>query len=265
VGDADVEHAGPSMSIGFALYDGRNGPTPEEVRVMANIDALAGMIALNMTRCLQIRSKVFPNARPEADPQSLADSMDLFISRQSRGSTRYCNVKIVPQTETKINQIFHTYFWTQDGKSLPLDVVLGLRNFRVVPFVEVEDVFVSKAVRSIQLKLRECIVIPAAERPSTRFSVCFPDRECTVEATMIPAEEVPLRLVGPTADTTNLKRHAVDAASDGNKKQKTEPHADNTSHDEVPPRPHSDDATDVDSATQPISDGKEEEEEDDII
>jgi hypothetical protein len=166
------------MSLGFALYDGRSGPTPEETRVMANIDALAGMIALTMTRCMQIRSKVFPNARVDADAQSLADSMDLFVSRPSRGATRYCNAKIVPQTEKRVNQIFHTYFWTPNGQSVPLEVVAGYRNFRIKPFVEVEDVFVSKAVRSIQLKLRECVVIPPLDRVSTRFSVCFPDRLC---------------------------------------------------------------------------------------
>lgn len=258
VSDADVDHAGPSMSMGFALYDGRNGPTPEETRVMANIDALAGMIAVNMTRCLQIRSKVFPNSRPDADAQSLADSMDLFISRQSRGSTRYCYAKIVPQTETKINQIFHTYFWTQDGKSLPLDVVLGFRNFRVVPFVEVEDVFVSKAVRSIQLKLRECVVIPAAERPSTRYSVCFPDRVCTVEAT---ATTNPFTDES-VSDSVDLKRRTLETELDEinqtNKKQKVDSDAESTSHEEKIQAPPSVTTVDQsDDATQPISEGND--------
>jgi hypothetical protein len=162
--------------MGFALYD-RNGPTPEETRILANIDALANVIALSMTQCNQIRGKVFPNARPEADSQSLADSMDLHISRQSP-TTRYCYTKIVPPDAT-INEMFHTFFWTEDGKHIPLDVMLGYRNFHAIPLVEVEDVFVSKAVRSIQLKLRECIVFPPAERINTRFSVCFPDKVCS--------------------------------------------------------------------------------------
>ena len=75
-------------------------------------------------------------------------------------------------------------------------------NFQVQPFVEVEDVFVSKAVRSLQLKLRECLVIPPVERMQHRFSVCFPDRVCssrTVEEDgetdeqkrPVPASEMP--------------------------------------------------------------------------
>ena len=176
----DNADANASMSMGFALYDGRCGPTPDETRVMANIDALASMLALNMARCMQIRTKVFPNARPDADARSLADSMDLFLSRPLRSAAaRYCNAKIVPPTEKRVNDLFHTYFWTPNGQSIPLDVVTGYRNFRIKPFVEVEDVFVSKAVRSIQLKLRECIVIPPLDRAPTRFSVCFPDRLCT--------------------------------------------------------------------------------------
>ena len=51
----------------------------------------------------------------------------------------------------------------------------------VQPYVEVEDIFVSKAVRSLQLKLRECLVIPPVERMQQRYSVCFPDRMCTME------------------------------------------------------------------------------------
>ena len=204
VDDATVDHADPSMSIGFALYDGRCGPTPEETRVMANIDALASMIALTMTRCMQIRSKVFPNSRSDADAQSLADSMDLFISRQSRGATRYCNAKIVPQTEKRVNNIFHTYFWSPNGQSVPLDVVLGYRNFRIKPFVEVEEVFVSKAVRSIQLRLRECIVIPPLDRVSTRFSVCFPDRVCSTDAADATATGP---VVAAVDETPNKRKH----------------------------------------------------------
>ena len=81
-------------------------------------------------------------------------------------------------------------------------------HFQVVPFVEVEDVFVSKALHagayyeiriwccSMQLKLREwslryvsrvylsvCrgIVFPPAERLMVRSSVCFPDRVCSTK------------------------------------------------------------------------------------
>ena len=194
VSGADDNSDRTNMTMGFALYD-RSGPTPEELRVLANIDALANTIALSMTQCNQIRSKVFPNARPEADAQSLADSMDLHVSRQST-TTRYCYTKIVPP-EATTNEMFHTFFWTQDGKHIPLDVILGYRNFHAIPLVEVEDVFVSKAVRSIQLKLRECIVIPPPERINTRFSVCFPDKVCSA-STADHVDVMPTALVVAT-------------------------------------------------------------------
>lgn len=73
----------------------------------------------------------------------------------------------------------YTYFWSPNGQRIPLQTVIGFKNFQAVPFVEVEDVFVSKAVRSMQLKLRECIVYPPSEQPQMRFSVCFPDQVCS--------------------------------------------------------------------------------------
>ena len=71
-------------------------------------------------------------------------------------------------------EMFHTFFWTpsrggatahrtdRDGTSIPHDVVMRYQNFHVVPYVEIEDIFVNKAVRSVQLKLRECIVTKRA-------------------------------------------------------------------------------------------------------
>ena len=143
--------------------------------------------------------------------QVAADMMDLHVARpvdssmynRAAGSTaprsgedrpspaRYCYVKLVAP-DPAVSEKYHTFFWTMDGRPLKFDTVLGFRNFQAQPFVEVEDIFVSKAVRSIQLKLRECLVIPPAERMQQRYSVCFPDRVCsnaeTEEETVAPPE-----------------------------------------------------------------------------
>ena len=93
--------------------------------------------------------------------------------------------------------MFHSYFWTPTGQPLSLETVQNFRNFQAEPFVEVEDVFVSKAVRALQVKLRECIVYPPMERPSTRSSVCFPERVCSVQ-TVVEANHNPQQPPTPT-------------------------------------------------------------------
>lgn len=128
-------------------------------------------------------------------------------SDSDRSRSRYCYAKLVPP-ENNVHEMFHTYFWTPEGKSIPLAAVLGFRNFQAVPFVEVEDVFVSKAVRSMQLKLRECIVYPPAEQPSMRFSVCFPDRVCSRSSTE-PADETT-----PKAKRPRLDERTTEAVED---------------------------------------------------
>jgi hypothetical protein len=85
--------------------------------------------------------------------------------------------------------MFQTFFWTPDGERIPFEVVQRFQNFQVVPFVEVEDVFVNKAMRSVQLKLRECIVYPPPERPSVRQSVCFPSGRSVGLANRSPGAE----------------------------------------------------------------------------
>ena len=201
-----------NLSMGFSLYDHRTGPTPDEERVLQNMDALALFLRSTMVRCDKIRRtlKLGPENMTEQQQQFAAESMDLHVVRpaverpphtggQGQNASfgtvpsRYCYVKLVPPNPD-INDVYHTYFWTEDGKRIPFETVLAFRNFRVQPFVEVEDIFVSKAVRSLQLKLRECIVVPPAERLS-RFSVCFPERVCRKEeeeeAVYTPADPPP--------------------------------------------------------------------------
>lgn len=185
-----------NMSFGFSLYDNRNGPTPEEERIMRNIDNLSAFIRTTLMTCDKLRTTLkLGAANMSSDQQQLsADIMDLHIVRpivdvpqsssskrsrdgEERMNSRYCYVKVVPN-ENHIPEVFRTYFWTPDGKSIPHSTVMGWRNFQAIPVVEVEDIFVNKAMRSIQLKLRECIITPPMERMTRRPSVLFPTQFC---------------------------------------------------------------------------------------
>jgi hypothetical protein len=197
-----------NLSLGFALFDHRVGPTSEQARVLENIDALSGCIRRTMYGCERIRTMLgFGSSKMSEDKQrTLAEEMDLWISKPINEDTpqpitnnkrghalaaaavpdprphcRYCYVKMVPPSPS-VNDMFLTYLWTPDGRPMGFETVRRMQNFKVVPFVELEDIFVSKALRSLQMKLRECIIIPPPERPSHRFSAAFPHRVCTRDA-----------------------------------------------------------------------------------
>lgn len=195
-----------NMSFGFSLYDNRNGPTPEEERIMRNIDHLSAFIRRTLMTCEKLRTTLkLGAANMSVDQQLLsADIMDLHIVRpvvdapsassassspghkrprdgEERMNSRYCYVKVVPH-EKHIPEVFYTYFWTPDGKPIPQSTVMKWRNYQAIPIVEVEDVFVNKAMRSIQLKLRECIITPPLERMTRRPSVLFPTQLCDSDA-----------------------------------------------------------------------------------
>lgn len=212
--EASNENDRTNLSMGFALYDYRNGPTPEEQRVMDNIDGLAAFLRSTLVRCpcdkLQPGNqrahlvlcfrRMLKLDTSNVSPQVAAEMLDLHVARPvtDRAATvpgrtnapgggsapmpsRYCYVKLIAP-DPNVNEVYHTYFWTTEGKRVPFDTVRMFRNFHVQPFVEVEDIFVSKAMRSLQLKLRECLVVPPVERMQYRPSVCFPDRVCVPEA-----------------------------------------------------------------------------------
>lgn len=191
-----------NMSFGFSMYDHRNGPTPEEERVMQNIDNLSAFIRNTLMSCEKLRTKLKlgPSGMSPEQQQLSADMLDLHIVRpvldaqgsssrrpvvrdgEERANSRYCYVKVVPN-EGHIPEVFRTYFWTPDGKPIPHSTVLQWKNFQAIPVVEVEDIFVNKAMRSIQLKLRECIITPPLERMTRRPSVLFPAQLCCADAT----------------------------------------------------------------------------------
>jgi hypothetical protein len=198
--EASGENDRTNLSMGFALYDYRVGPTPEEQRVLDNIDALAAFLRDTLVRCpCEKLRRMLKLDVGNMSPQVAADMMDLHVARPAADNQRstafttrgvnnansipprYCYVKLVAP-DPAVNEVYHTYFWTVDGKRIPFDTVRSYRNFHVQPFVEIEDIFVSKAMRSLQMKLRECLVVPPAERMQHRPSVCFPERACVPEA-----------------------------------------------------------------------------------
>ena len=266
--EANNDNDRTNMSMGFALYDSRVGPSPDETRVMENIDALAGFLRRILVQCDRIRRTLklgSENMTPEQQ-QVAADMMDLHVSRpvdtnaggrnasfsvsnRSAGTddrplpARYCYVKLV-SPDPAISEKYHTYFWTMAGQPLNFNTVLGYRNFQVQPFVEVEDIFVSKAVRSLQLKLRECLVIPPVERMQHRYSVCFPDRICSAasaqeagadDTSLLPVEEPqPKRARLETTTTLDCEQEA-----DHDAQGEAEPDEDTPTVEQLSPSNHS--------------------------
>ena len=258
--EANNENDRTNTSMGFALYDFRTGPSTDETQILKNLDGLAMCLRQTMVRCDRIRRvlKLGDNMTPQQQQVAvetrvyfsgfvkcaLTEMMDLHVARPLqersdaslfRGATgqpddrpppaRYCYVKLVAP-DPAVNEKYHTYFWTMDGQPIKFDTVLGFRNFQVHPYVEVEDVFVSKAVRSLQLKLRECLVVPPAERIQHRFSVCFPDRVCTVPLQEPLPEQLPAAVKREAdlepIDVPAAKKAHVDDESQGSGTQDTE-------------------------------------------
>ena len=234
--EASGENERTNLSMGFALYDSRTGPTAEESRVIDNLDGLAMFLKKTMVRCDRIRRVLKLGENMTAEQQQVAaEMMDLHVVRpaqeRSEGTNyrgtfssfgsderttpaRYCYVKLV-SPDPNVNEKYHTYFWTMDGRPLRFEQVVAFRNFQVVPFVEVEDIFVSKSLRSLQLKLRECLVIPPMERLQQRYSVCFPDRVCAPHQ-----PEEPMNTAAPTVITERLQEDMEEPLS---KRQRMDP------------------------------------------
>lgn len=202
-GDAGAERT--NVSLGFALFDHRIGATPEETQVQANLDALGSLVRRQLLQCDRLRCplKLGP-ARMEPAAQTVAaDMLDLHVARPAAPGSdgvvrRYLYTKVVLPS-SNAPEMFHTFFWTPTGERLSFDAVSRFQNFQVVPVVEIEDIFVNKAVRSLQLKLRECIVYPPAERATVRRSLLFPDQVCSSSAVTCPEPvPAPAAVVVPT-------------------------------------------------------------------
>ena len=160
---------------------------------MQNLDSVASFVRSTMVKCDRIRRMLklgADNMSPEQQ-QVAADMMDLHVARPvTEGMTssyrnnnrpssgeersvpaRYCYVKLI-QPDPNVNERYYTYFWTMDGKPLKFDAVVGFRNFQVQPFVEMEEVFVSKAVTREQSPGRVW-VFPVSAVPATEAQGVF--------------------------------------------------------------------------------------------
>lgn len=182
-GDAGADRQ--NVTLGFALFDHRAGPTTEEQQVQANIDSLAVFLRRMLFRCDKIRCtlKLGGPRMDQRQQEVAADMLDLWVARPAQtgsdgNSRRYCYTKVVLPS-SNAPEVFQTYFLTPEGRRIPFDVVQKFQNYYVEPFVEIEDIFVNKAVRSIQLKLRECVVYPPAERVQSRPSLYMPNVICS--------------------------------------------------------------------------------------
>lgn len=120
-----------NKSMGFSLFDHRSGPTADETRVLHNIDKLATFVRNTMVRCERIRLplKLGSSNMSEEKLQMAADVMDLWVARPTSDEkrSRYCYTKLIGK-ESNAHEMFHTYFWTPDGKPIAHDAVEGFRN-----------------------------------------------------------------------------------------------------------------------------------------
>lgn len=206
-----------SMTLPFAMFDARAGPTELEQLVQSQMDHLSMFLRQQMLRCERIRAQSQGGSGGKGgnhnnsnaalmmmDPEKeryAVEMMDMWVVKPAITGTdgvsrRSCFPKVVPP-QSNSPAIFHTYFWAPNGQPLTLATVQGFQNFQVIPFVEIEDIFINKVMKTPQLKLRECIVFPPAERPNSRFSVCFPDRVCGEDD---PVASAPVAVVAAAAD-----------------------------------------------------------------
>ena len=76
---AETDGDRANITLGFAMYDHRTGPTEVESRVMHNIDALSAFLKTTMLRCDKIRCplKLGPANMPLQQQQVAADMLDL--------------------------------------------------------------------------------------------------------------------------------------------------------------------------------------------
>lgn len=182
-----------SVLLSFALYEPRSAesasadgaatgpplpgpPPPAAAQALERLDALSAFLSAACIGCDALRRSAGLTT-DELDPT-------MSVVRPAHGGVRYCNAKVVVAAVGKGKGAAPaTKFLTPNGGTVPLERVREWRNFRVAPYVDVDEIFVSGGRRSLQLKLRECVVYPpSATAPppvaTRRPSVAFPDRMC---------------------------------------------------------------------------------------
>ena len=171
-----------NMSLPFALFDARKPEKSEEDnKLCTQVDAVADFIRKLVVGNQNIRRTLNLGRSGEMTQQEVQMAADMlhgsiFLSRPvEEGRARYCYPKLVPPT-TSTPTVYHTVFFKPDSSIISFDeVVAWNRGFTIEPCIEMEELFVSKTVKSLQLRVRECIVYPPETQGYTRYSVVFPD------------------------------------------------------------------------------------------
>lgn len=206
-----------NVVLGVSLYDPRVGPTAEQTTVIKNLEDTALWIRQTMFASPQIRTTLGlgPANMPEEKQRTAAELMDLAIVRYPKagtgggdhhinnnkrgrdadgsaatvGAPKIYGKIVSPDGAPNIPEPLLTWFWTPDGTPLTLDQVRQFRSFDVEMYVELDTVFASKSVRSVQLKVREVVVWPPAVRPTQRYSVVFQNQVCQRDGLVMAVDE----------------------------------------------------------------------------
>lgn len=201
-------------TLGFALYDSRNEErTKEEEAILSAVDSLSAWLRRTFLSHKKIRKVLNMHADMGATEAAMAaDMLDVHISRPlaEDQKTRYVYTKLVPPAGN-VPVCYHTVFWSPEGKRVPFNQVLEAGGaLTIEPLVEIEELFASKSVRSLQLRTRECIVHLRENKVNTRQSLCFP--EVAVEAEQETEEGDALGIPVPATEAESKADHDTEAA-----------------------------------------------------
>lgn len=172
---------GTNVLMSFAVFDPHRGPTPDQSRALARMDRLAEFLTDTLARCDVLRRAIsVEGVVTTAEPPS-----HLYVVRppSADGATRYCSVKVTVPNNGITDAA--TKWLTPAGKPVPFDCVRDWQNFRVVPYVTIEEIYIGAGGgdrRYLQLRLCECIVHPpqAISSGGSRLSAAFPGQRCRV-------------------------------------------------------------------------------------
>jgi hypothetical protein len=187
-----------NVLVSFTVVDPRRGAGGGSAAA-DRMDELARFLADTCRGCSDLGTLLPP---PAPAPEGL-----VVIVRPPTGAdgARYCSAKVVTAA-SGAPVAMQTKWFGPNGAPVPFATVRGWQNFRVVPYVETEEIYVGNGRCALQLKLRECTVFPPSETPRApppslpgatgRPSVAFPGQRCD-RATIAAAAD---GIVAPAAD-----------------------------------------------------------------
>lgn len=183
----------PQLSMGFAMYDGRKDePDAADKSLCAKVDEISSFLRRLVVGNPRMRKTLglgYGNEMSDTEIRYAADALatKLSICRplEDGQKTRYCYPKLVAP-DARTPSVFHTFFFSPNGAQIAFaDVLAWERPFHCEPFVEIEELFASKSVQSLQLRVRECVAYPPDTQASVRYSLSFPDVICDAAAATV--------------------------------------------------------------------------------